>query len=499
VTTASGIPATLDDRTPVLVGVGVADQRFEDARAAAEPIALMFDALRAAEADAGVAGLLAGANSVFVSRGFWAYSDPGRLLADRIEAKSARTVLAEIGVLQQTLLNDACNAIASGREQIAIVTGGETKFRSLRANIAGIEISDTQQVDVKPDVVLEPALSLWSDVESERGLMMPAQFFTIMESALRADAGLGLDAHRDRIAALWAAMSEVAAGNPHARHRTPVEAAAIRDPSSGNPMIAFPYTKLHNSDWNVDQAAGLIFCSLAKARELGIAEDRFVFPLAGTESNQMLDVAARAQLHRCPAIEIAGRRALELAGCGIDDIEHVDLYSCFPAAVQMFARELGLSLDRPLTVTGGMRFAGGPLNNYVFQALVRMAELLRAEPGSRGLVTTVSGFLTKQGISLWSTAPGRNGWQYEDVTAEVTAATATRELVGGYTGPATIAGYTVLYLGEHPAKGVAVCDLPDGRRTVAETSDAALARRMTVEEFVGRRVEIAPGSIMRPV
>jgi acetyl-CoA C-acetyltransferase len=261
-------------------------------------------------------------------------------------------------------------------------------------------------------------------------------------------------------------------------------------------MIAFPYTKMHNSDWNVDQAAGLIFCSVAKARALGIPEARWVYPLSGTEANQMVDLSARARMHRCPGIEIAGARALELAGRRIDSVEHFDLYSCFPAAVQLFARELGIGLDRPLSVTGGMRFAGGPLNNYVLQAVARMAEVLRDDPGSTGLVTTVSGFLTKQGIGVWSTdAPARN-FRFADVTAEVTAATETRKLVVAPEGPARIAGYTVLYLGPNPAKAIAICDLPNGDRSVASSDDPELARAMTLDEFVGREVAIGPESEM---
>lgn len=489
---------SLDPRTPVLVGVGIADRRCDDPREALEPSELMIAALEAAETDAGVGGLLAAADSVRVPRGTWNYADPGRLIADRFGASAARTVLAEIGVLQQTVLNGACRAIASGEEEIAVVAGGDAKYRSLRAANVGISLRDTHQTDTTPDEVLQPATALWSTVESDRGLMMPAQYFAIMESAMRFDAGLGIDEHRDRIAELWARMSRVAAGNPHARHRRAVAAEAIRDPSERNPMIAFPYTKMHNSDWNVDQAAGLIFCSVAKARALGIPEARFVYPLSGTEANQMLDLSARAAMHRCPGIEIAGERVLELAGRTIDGIAHFDLYSCFPAAVQLFARELGIGLERQLTVTGGMRFAGGPLNNYVLQAVARMAEVLRGDPGSTGLVSSVSGFLTKQGFGLWSTDAPATSFRFADVTAEVTAATETRKVVVAPVGPARVAGYTVLYLGAKPARAIAVCDLPNGDRTVASSDDRELAREMTLAEFVGREIAIGPDGELSP-
>ena len=146
----------------------------------------------------------------------------------------------------------------------------------------------------------------------------------------------------------------------------------------------------------------------------------------------MLDLSTRAQLHRSPGIEIAGARALELAGRSIGDVKHVDLYSCFPAAVQQFARELGLGLDRPLTVTGGMRFAGGPLNNYALQSVARMAEVLRADPGSTGIVTAVSGFLTKQGVGLWSTDAPAQRFGFADVTPEDLATKGKSFPIGPY-------------------------------------------------------------------
>ena len=482
--------AQLDPQTPVLVGIGVVSRRCDDPRSAAEPFALMVEALEAAAVDAGSRALLADADSIRVPRGFWDYSDPGRLVADRLGAKSAHTGLAEIGVLQQTILTEACRAIAAGEEQVALVTGADARYRTRRAERLGVALRDTPQTGEEPDRVWKPAGSLWADLEAQRGLVMPAHYYTIMESALRAARGQTIDAHRDTVASLWARMSEIAARNPHAWHRTPVCATSIREATAENPMIAFPYTKLHNSDWNVDQAAGLLLCSVAKARARGVPEDRWVFPLAGTESNHMLPLATRADLHRCPGIAVAGGRALELAERRVEEVAHLDLYSCFPAAVQIAALELGIPPERPLTVTGGMRFAGGPLNNYVLQATARMAEILRADPGAAGLVTSISGFLNKQGFGVWSTQPPRDGFRHADCSDAVAEATATRELVSDASGPARVAGYTVLFLGARAAKAIAVCDLPDGARTVCNTEDPALIDAMMREEFVGRTVRV---------
>jgi acetyl-CoA C-acetyltransferase len=487
---------SLDPRTPVLVGVAATHRRCEDARDALESVELMIEAVRKAADDAGSSELLARADSVRVPRGFWEYSDPGRLVAGAIGAKDARTELAEIGVLQQTLLGRACEAIARGDEQVAIVTGGDAKYRTLRASIAGIELGDTPQTDVVPDSRLEPAGSLWDAVEAERGLIMPVQYFSAMENALRFHAGQDIDSHRDEIAALYARFSEIAADNPDAWGPTRISAAEIRDASPKNRMLSFPYTKLHNSSWNVDQAGALIFCSAELATELGIPESRWVYPLASTESNYMQYFSTREELHSSLGARIAGGRALELAGRSPEDVEHVELYSCFPAAVRMFARELGLPKDRDLTVTGGMSFAGGPLNNYVIQSTVRVAQVLRDDPGSTGLVSSLSGMNTKQGFAVYSTRPPTEGFRSEDCSAAVEAESVQLELVRDHDGPATVAAYTVVYLGEAPAKGIAICDLPDERRCVANTEDPALLARMLEEELCGRAVELASGGVL---
>lgn len=483
---------SLDADTPVLVGIAAVEQRRDDPRDAAEPWELMARALELAAEDAGSRRLLERASSIRVPRGFWRYGDPGRLVADRIGAAGAHTTLAEIGVLQQTLIGDACRAIASGREEIALVTGGEARYREQRARVAGVELVETQQPGVSADRVLAPSEALFAELELQRGLMMPVRAFAIIDNALRFAERQELEAHRDEIARLWSELSEIAARNPHAWYREPVSPEQVREAGPGNRMMAFPYTRRHNSDWNVDQAAGLLLCSVDRARALGIPESRWVFPLASTECNHVVPLAARRALHRSPGAARAGARALEWAGTEAESIDHLELYSCFPAAVRVFQRELGVDAKRPPSVTGGMAFAGGPLNNYVLQATVRMAEVLRADPGSKGIVTSVSGFLNKQGIGVWSSEPVARGFGWADCTAEVAAEEGEGlELVGDHDGPATIASYTVVYHDDAPLEGIAVCDLPDGRRTIGVARDPSLLDAMVTQEFCGRDVRVA--------
>jgi acetyl-CoA C-acetyltransferase len=195
-----------------------------------------------------------------------------------------------------------------------------------------------------------------------------------------------------------------------------------------------------------------------------------------------------------PGFAHAGGSALAHAGLSARELRHLELYSCFPVAVRIQARELGIDEARPLTVTGGMTFAGGPLNNFVLQALVKMVERLRADPGSVGLLSAVSGILTKQGVSLWSTRPPEHPFAFLDVTGETAREQQSLPLVEGFEGSARVAGYTVLYEGERATRSVFVCDLDDGRRTLAASADAALAELGTREELCGRPLRIAGGA-----
>jgi len=482
----------LDPRTPVLVGIGIVQQKEKDPARAREAVQLMIDAVQAAGVDCGVPGLPAQAARIYVPQGLWGYADPGRMIARAVAAQAAKTVYARVGILQQSLLADACSRIAAGEIDTAIVAGGEARFRQLQAQIAGTEASETP-CDDTPDEVMTPENELLLDVEVNSGLgHMPVGYYALIESAYRAARGWGVEEHRDRLAQLYSRFSEIAVGNPHAWKRERVDAAEIRNASPRNRMLAFPYTKLHNTSWNVDQASALLFCSVQRAEELGIARDKWIFPRASTESNYMLALAQRPELHRLPGARIAGQRALALAGLEAAEIDLIELYSCFPIAVEIYAEELGIAGDRDWTVTGGMPFAGGPLNNFVLQSTCRMIELLR-ERGGSGLVSSVSGYLTKQGFGVWSSEPGASGFQFADVSEEVADAMPPRTVVAPPDGEAVVCGCTVIHQGDQRLCAVALLDLADGSRTLANSLDQALMDLIESEELCGRRVLLREG------
>ena len=481
-------------RTPVLVGVGVAMRREDDPANALEPIDLMIEAVRAAGVDCGVPGLLAEVGSIAVPRGRWRYRNPSGEIARAIGATNATTIVSSVGVLQQTLIANACEAINEGKIDSALVTGSDAGYRILRSKLAGVRADERDQSD-DPDVRLEPKAELRHPAEVAAGLKMPVGLYAMLESARRAADGLSIDSHRDRLAARYARFAEIAAANPDSWTRTPLDAATIRDHSPRNPMQAFPYTRAYCSTWNVDQAAALLLCSAARAAALGIDRSRWVFPLASAESNHMVPLAARADLIRSPGADVSARAVLEAGAIAASDIDLIELYSCFPIAVDTFADALGLPPDRDMTITGSMAFAGGPYNNYFFQATARAAQLLRSGTGRTALLSCVSGILTKQAFALWSSEPPRAGFVRRDVTAEVAAAAAELPVVEGYTGGGRIAGCTVLHeRGEQP-RAVALIDTDHGARAIAVSNADEVIAGMQSEEWVGRRVQVVAGEL----
>ena len=490
---------TISDRTPVLVGVGTATQRLDDPTEAKEAVALMAQALAAAADDAGAGGLIDRLDQVRITKGLWGYTDPARWVADAVGATQARSYLADVGILQTAVMGDAAAAIASGSADVIAVVGGEAKYRGLRGSITGVDAPDTDQGGAEPDEFVTPHGMIISQAEIDLRLVMATHHYAMIENARRFADGQTIEEHRDTVAGLWARFAQVAAANPDAWFRDGLDAAAIATPDNGNRMLAWPYTKWHNSQWNVDQAAALIFCSAGTARALGISPDRWVFPWAAAESNHVVPVSERPELHRSPGFAHAGRALSGHLGMAPSDADHVDLYSCFPIAVRTQALELGLDLGRDLTVTGGMTWAGGPLNNYVIQAAAKLAQVLRDDPGSTGLLTSISGMITKQGTSVWSTEPPAKPFANIDVTDAVAAELHPKPYRTGDNEQAEVVSYTVIWGREGPERAVVIGEFPDGARTLLVSAAPAVMAAAVAGEFCGRGVLAGADGSFAPV
>ena len=480
----------LDPRTPVLIAVGQVNQREESPQT--EPVDLMAEAAREA-ADPRV---LQAVDSIrVVNLLSWRYRDPGLLVAQRVGAPEARTQYTGIGGnTPQSLLNQTCLDIQRGSADVVLLTGGETWRTRMRLRARGIRPEWTRQDDSIPAPPGAGEDVPMSGPGEERiGLDRPSFVYPIFEQALRISLGESIEEHRQRTAALWAGFSAVAAANPHAWVREQLSADQISRAAPDNRMISWPYPKLMNSNNMVDQAAALVLCSAEKAEHLQIPKDQWVFPHAGTDAHDTYLVGERDELDRSPAIRIAGERVMELAGTGIDDLDHVDLYSCFPSAVQVAARELGFRADdarRPLTVTGGLTFAGGPWNNYVMHSIATMAEVLRHSPGSTGLISANGGYLTKHSFGVYTTTPPAVPFRWEDVQSQVDREP-TRRTLTQWEGTGSVEAWTVPYDRDGaPEKAFLAVRTPDGARTWAVIDDPATAAATVVEDIAGSAVRV---------
>jgi acetyl-CoA C-acetyltransferase len=476
----------IDPRTPVLVGVG---QVNVDGQDAPEPVDLLVEAARRAMTDSGAKGVIAAISSVRVVKILsWRYGNPAALVAESLGATPRHTSYStDGGHTPQAMLNKAAVDIQAGLADAILVGGAESWRTRMAYRQRGERPPWTRQPeDAAPSEIEGIELDMINETERERGVNWPIQVYPMFESALRLAAGRSIEDHATHIAMLWARFSQVAAANPHAVLPRAMRPETICTNSPANRLIGFPYTKLLNSNNNVNQAAAVLICSAERARSMGVSDDRMVFPHVGSEAADTKYVSNRRDMSSSPAITAAGQALFKAAAAGPDDVAHIDLYSCFPSAVQVAAAALGIGLDRELTVTGGMTFAGGPWNNYVGHSIATMTEVLRRDPDTLGLCSANGGLLTKHALGLYSTRPPQRPFQVlrPEVQAEY------RAVVGAAaTGRAVIESYTVMHDRDgRPETGIATALLADGARTWRTTRRTDLLSLMVTEEMGGREI-----------
>jgi acetyl-CoA C-acetyltransferase len=488
----------LDPHQPVLVGLGEAVHRPGDDARHTEPAALMAEAVRAALADAGPGvgdALLRKAGALgAVPSAAWTDGDPGRRVGELL-GRAIPTVRTSMqgGNGPQLLVNVLAQRIQDGALDAAIVCGAEALSTAAAAMKRG-EAPDWPAADPAraADEVLEADQAAGTDAETAVGLIAPIMAYPLIENALRAAAGRTRDEHQRVIAGLWSRFSDVAVAQPAAwapRAYTPDELAW---PTPSNRQVTLPYTKLLNANIQVDQGAAVVLCSVATAEALGIARDRWVFLHAGARATDEWFLSHRRRLDRSPAIAACGRAAFAHAGIEAADLGPIDLYSCFPAAVQLAAHALGLPLDdptRPLTSTGGLTFFGGPGNNYATHGIVAVARQLReAAPGTVGLSTALGWYATKHALGLYGSSPPARPFAAFDAEPEAVAPRAVAEPSDT---TATAETATLIYDRDGaPSYGILFALLDDGRRVLGHTNDPAVMAAVEGDDFLGAQVAL---------
>lgn len=492
-----------DRQTPVMIGCGQITQRERDPLKALSPMDLMAEVARQAADDAGPGRkLIQALDSLVVIRSFsdtshrfaspfGTYSNPPLSLARRIGADRLRRHIYTHpgGNMPQYCVNRLSEQVARGEVAAAMVVGGESLATQKAAERAGIKLDWNE----------DPGGSMtlwgvdrrgWSDCEDRHGARAAIYMYPMLENALRVAAGRSFEAHQAVIGKLMARFAAVAAANPLADRRDGFDAQRLTTVAPDNPYISFPYTRLLNSNAFIDQAAAVVVTSVEVARELGVPEDRWVFLHGCADGHDIWHMSERRDYHSCPAMKKVFDEALQMAGIGFEQVDKLDLYSCFSSAVEIACQEMGISPEDPrgLTVTGGLPFFGGPGNNYVTHSIAEMMKQVRAAPGSYGLVTANGNYVTKHSVGIYSTQRPAKPFAPRDpdvVQAELDAQPRT-PFVELAEGEGRVETYTVMHDRDGPTGALLFARRPDGTRFMANTpSDRGLLEAIEASEFIG--------------
>jgi acetyl-CoA C-acetyltransferase len=479
----------LEERIPVIVGIGEIVDRPEDFTTALEPLALLEQAIRRAEADAGgrLIGDIGSLDVVnFLS---WRYRDPEQLLAQRLGIKPAHCYYGPVGGESPIrYLHEAALRIARGECEVAVVCGAEAQSSATKAERAGVALPwtpfahDAEEPKRGADYQKPLAVKL--------GVFRPVSVYPFYEAASSAAWG---QTPREALAesgALWARYSAVAASNPNAWLKRQFASEEITTPSADNRPIAWPYTKLMVANPMVNMGAALILTSVAKARAAGIAESRLIYPLGGASAEDPRGYLARDQFAESHPQTAVLNAVMDLAGGKGDAFDAIELYSCFPCVPKMARRTLGLGADVEPTVTGGLTFFGAPLNTYMTHAACAMVRRLRdgAKDGTKlGLLYGQGGFVTKHHALVVSREPPQ-ATLAQDVSVQAEADRhrgAVPEFVAEASGKGKVESFTALFGRNGKVEhGVVMLRTEADARTLARvpaTDTATLAHLMNME------------------
>jgi len=467
---------------PVIIGVGEITDRTKDPAQSLEPIALMERALRAAEDDAGAA-LLASIDSLdIVCEVSWPYENAPALLSARLGIEPVRAVYGEIGGESPVrFIHEAALRIARGESQVAAVVGAESNYTAVAAEKSGATLLWSPKA---PHPQIERARAWSLPLAVQHGIVMPTTVYPLYENATQAAWGQTPREALAESAQIWARFSEVAATNPYGWSRQAFTAEEIATPSPGNRLIAWPYTLRMVANPQVNQGAGVLITSLARALELGVPRERLAYVWGGAAAQEPRQYLERDQYVRSHAQDAVFESVLAQVG-GIESIGLIELYSCFPVVPKLARRTLGLPATAPLSCTGGLSFFGAPLNNYMTHAAASLVRGLRNRPSTLALLYGQGEFVTKHHAIVLASQPPERNLLTTDYSVQAIADSrhgTVPELVLDYVGPASMETFTIVYQRDGtPDFGAVIARTPQCQRLMArvESKDTATLATLT--------------------
>ncbi len=303
---------------------------------------------------------------------------------------------------------------------------------------------------------------------------------------------------RGRLDTLMAELNAVAVTNPDAWFTAARTAEQISTPSADNRMVATPYTKRMTAFMDVDMAAANLLVTHQVAEDWGVPPDRRVYLRGWGFARDAVHLGARADLAASPAMRAATAEALTAAGLDVDDVAAFDLYSCFGSAVQFAQDALGIGPDdqRPITLTGGLPYHGGPSSDYMGHSISHMAHRLRSRPGEVGMVTGIGMHMTKHVAAVWSTTPGpvrRTAPHHRYQRWDGPSDSWDVPVEDHATGTARVQAATAVHGADGtPSHAVAICELPGGHRCYARSADSDTISAVLDGTWVSTKAELRP-------
>lgn len=481
---------------PVIVGVGQCTDRWAgttNIEKAPSPLSLATRASKMALTDANIPSNSIDAIAVVrtmedstpFGHPFGKNENLPGTLARNINAKPSYAVYSDVGGQSpQKLINEISARIFEGEISCALLSGAEANRAAKAAKKLEIDLewADSSDLEFEDRVPTERMLIR---PEIKHGLVKAAFFYALFENAIAAKKNHSKSIHRKSMSDLWVKLSQVASKNPYAQFQEERSVDFLRTPSKANYPIADPYLKWHIAQDAVNQAASVLIMSSERADELGIDHSKRIYLHGAGEASEGM-LAHRKYLDKSWAMEIALSRALEQAEISAEKVSKFDLYSCFPCAVVSALQALGLepeTEERPLTVTGGLPFFGGPGNNYSMHAVASMVELLRKDKQDYGLVLANGGWMSKEAAGIYSAIRPRKFVPVEKIANDGPEIELLPEGKKG-----VLESFTVIHGLSGPQSGVGFVRVNESSRFIAIVDQEALARLSEDKSPVGEVV-----------
>ena len=471
-------------KKPVVIGLGITQQKGSYAELD-EALFLMEKVAMRAINDCGNPKIKDFIDVIDIPKGFWRYRDPGKWIAEKNNFSNAKTSVNKIGVLQQHLINNTCNKIIKGEIRAGLILGGESRAKMIAALKEGVEYKE-MELSTNPDQYVKAKDDLYGEGEAEALGLMAVGYYAVMESAMRKSKSLTLKEHEDYLGSMYAEFSEIASKNQYAASDKSISKDQIMLANNDNKPMAYPYNKYHCTSWNVNQASAILICEEELADQLNISKQKRIYPMASSETNHMIALIQRPSLISSAGLKLASEKINEVVDENSINLDFIDLYSCFPVAVQQFENVLNLNTKISKTITGAMPFAGGPLNNYMLHATVQALLKLRNQSGN-SLITGVSGMMTKQSFCLWS-SEYQIPFYHVDVTKKAQQLDKPIPISKAKHGNGIVIGYTVLYEGTQPSLGVFYIEDSQGERKVVTSKDKEIISSMREKEWIEKEI-----------